>query len=93
MEEIHRKSIMENVNILIKHTNYTMVLNECIENKILTESMADKIEKMNDTDNNKYKSLLKKITTRGPTAFQDFLLCLDKLKYWDIEFMLSNSCC
>lgn len=44
MEENDRKKILNNLNNLVKCTNYDILVEKCLENKLLFPQMIEEIE-------------------------------------------------
>lgn len=58
---------------LIRYTNYRVLMNACINRRMLSEVMQAIIEDRYPDDANRHKKLFEKITKRGPAAFQTLL--------------------
>ncbi|XP_068148589.1 caspase Dronc [Drosophila tropicalis] len=73
-----RNHIIDNIDILVKNTNYTRLATECVRLGMLTPIMRKRIEDLNGERLNlseddvllqQHRNLFVKITKRGPTAY------------------------
>lgn len=90
MDDIHRNKILDNINMICKNTNYKILLEICVDKKILTSHMSENINSSSNSLSQKHKNLVEKITHRGPTAFSKFLCCLYELKLFYLIFIMLN---
>lgn len=91
MNENHRKLILANIDQLANETDYGVILRACLEQKIITDVMADIIETDGSDDLNKNHLLFQKLTHRGPTAFMKILDILKNNQYTNAHKLLSAS--
>lgn len=70
MEQFHRDLILDNIDLLVQHTEYEALKKNCLDQQIIFDEMIEQIEKF-DGDS-RHHELIKKITHRGPTAFEAF---------------------
>ncbi|XP_062561712.1 caspase Dronc [Armigeres subalbatus] len=73
MDQRDRQLIHRHMDQLILHTNYKVLLNECIGRRMLSEVMKSIIEDRYLDEATRHKKLFEKITKRGPMAFQTLL--------------------
>lgn len=90
MDDIDRNKILDNINVLLKITNYYSLMKLCLDKKILTLLMSENIDNSSTSLSQKHRNLLQKITHRGPTAFLSLLCCLYELKHFQLIFILLN---
>lgn len=70
MDERDRQLIRRNMDQLVLHTNYKILMNECIHRRMLSEVMKAIIEDRYRDEATQHRKLFEKITKRGPMAFQ-----------------------
>lgn len=81
MNDNHRNLILSNLNTLVLSTEYAIMARECLARDIITINMHTNIEKDAKTDNQRNKLLFKKITHRGPEAFNKLVQILREQQY------------
>lgn len=91
MNENHRKLILCNLDKLIDVTEYSTIKNSCLKKEIITETMAQNIEGDGSNETERNFLLFKKITHRGPKAFDKLLEILKENNYNEALVMLTQS--
>ncbi|XP_073837448.1 death regulator Nedd2-like caspase isoform X1 [Musca autumnalis] len=101
MDDEHRKRIEKNMDRIIRMTNFEQLANACVEIGLLTPVMLQNVKRLPDTDKigkteeemqtERHKRLLKKITKRGPDAFQTFCRICADLHYDTVLGILVNN--
>ncbi|XP_017843227.1 caspase Dronc [Drosophila busckii] len=97
----HREQILNNIDELISCTNYEQLVRETLRSGLISPTMRDNLK---DLDGAQYKKLLsadqqqtelhrnffKKITKRGPTAYDDLKEILQQLGFRSALRILQN---
>lgn len=91
MNDNHRKLILSNIDSLVQSTHYSIMSRECLAKQIITAVMAGNIENEGTTDNKKNDLLFRKITHRGPKAFNKLLDILKEQDFTEAHKLLANS--
>lgn len=73
MDQRDRQQIQLNMGQLIQHTNYRVLMEECVRRRMLSEVMKAIIEDRYRDEATQHKKLFEKITKRGPMAFRTLL--------------------
>ncbi|XP_062699628.1 caspase Dronc-like [Aedes albopictus] len=73
MDQRDRQQIQLNMGQLIQHTNYRVLMEECVRRRMLSEVMKAIIEDRYRDEATQHKKLFEKITKRGPMAFLTLL--------------------
>jgi len=86
MQQNHRSHILENIENLIKCTNYYELMNETVRRGILTQRMREIIENrcnMSNSDalHEQHRRYFVKITKRGPKAYDNLKRIVGDLNY------------
>lgn len=91
MNDSHRRLIQSNIDLLTECTDYTTVLNACVDQDVMTQRMADIIEEDGGNEREKSKRLYQKVTHRGPTAFAKILDIFKQYNYTEAYNILSSN--
>ncbi|XP_052896213.1 caspase Dronc-like [Anopheles moucheti] len=79
MDDKDRNIIITNLDELVNNTSYCALRTACIEQHMLSKTMASRIESTAQDERTRRKKLFEKITKRGPTAFETLLsICQQK---------------
>lgn len=91
MNDNHRKLIEYNIEKLVQETEYEKIIQSLLEKKVLTKVMRDIIEQDGTSTLHKNRLLWKKLTHRGPTAFEKILESVKENGYNEVVKLLSAS--
>lgn len=91
MNNNHRNLILFNINKLVDETDYSVLVQACLDKEILTETMRQIIDSDGADDDTRNTLLFEKLTHRGPTAFGKILDILKENNYTTALKILSSS--
>ena len=89
MNDNHRKLIQVNIDQLSEVTDYETMKKACVDKEVITEYMAELIERDGKDELLKNKMLFQKLTHRGPTAFNKILDILKENMFHEAHKMLT----
>lgn len=91
MDDNHRKLIEYNIEKLALKTDYSKMIHALVDKRVLTEVMRDIIEQDGKDELHKQKLMWKKLTHRGPTAFEKILETVKENGFSEVVKLLSAS--
>ncbi|EAT36368.1 AAEL011562-PA [Aedes aegypti] len=89
MDQRDRHQIQHNMDQLIQHTNYGVLMAECVGRQMMSEVMKAIIEDRYPDEASRHKKLFEKITKRGPHAF-DILVSICQRNFPTAYKLLKN---
>ncbi|KAH8345924.1 hypothetical protein KR067_009066 [Drosophila pandora] len=98
MPQKHRDHIIKNRDKLVRATNYSNLMNECVRVGILSSSMRSIIEDVNERFNmsaeeflhSRHCKLFEKITRRGPKAYNQLIQALRNINCIEAAELLES---
>lgn len=98
MPQKHRDHIIKNRDKLVRATNYSNLMNECVRVGILSSSMRSIIEDVNERFNmsaeeflhSRHCKLFEKITRRGPKAYNMLIQALRNINCIEAAELLES---